>query len=159
MGYESKVNLSIAFPNAEVADKVWSAYTNDPLYLEYVKEGPLDWERLTHRKGYVCFNYSSDKDLDSNCGWLKWYHSSEDKRTAVYELLEMTAYKMEAPFAFKVMRIGEDIRDCEEECWSSEACQEEEFEGFNDDPCYGLELGGLIYRDFDLIFARDWRAE
>ena len=44
MGYESKVNPAVAFPDAEIADEVWSEYTNDPLYLEYVKDGPLDWE-------------------------------------------------------------------------------------------------------------------
>ena len=44
MGYESKVNPAVAFPDAEITDEVWSEYTNDPLYLEYVKDGPLDWE-------------------------------------------------------------------------------------------------------------------
>ena len=71
MGYESKVNPAVAFPDAEIADEVWSEYTNDPLYLGYVKDGPLDWERLTHLKGYVCFNYSSMNGTSTDCVSIK----------------------------------------------------------------------------------------
>ena len=115
MGYESKVNPAVAFPDAEIADEVWSEYTNDPLYLGYVKDGPLDWERLTHLKGYVCFNYSSMNDADSYQGWTKWYEADfPDKRTAVCELLEKTAEAMDAPFVRQMMTIGEALEDCEE---------------------------------------------
>ena len=160
MGYESKVNLAVAFPDAEIADEVWSAYANDPLYVEYVKERPLYWERLTHSKGYVCFNYSSMNESPDD-PWVKWYEDFPDDTTAAYQALYGYAETMDAPAICRIMRIGGATEDCEDQFWQTKRV-EEEFSEFEDALAGGYYLlGGYIHRtfEFDGIGSEDWRAE
>lgn len=120
MGYRSDVTIALGIQaenSADVMDRLMAVYSIDPLVQKHVKDN-WKWEVYQHID-----NKSSEKDISVavfEAVGVKWYDNYEDVQ-AILRLLEIAKSMLDssgespAPWAWKSIRIGEEVEDIEEE--------------------------------------------
>tara|TARA_R110000764_G_scaffold121941_1_gene209559 strand:- start:195 stop:599 length:405 start_codon:yes stop_codon:yes gene_type:complete len=104
MGYRSEVHIGVAFASADDLKEVVAVYTIDPRVqkLDLLKE----WE------------VKEDNILYYHGDYVKWYDSYEDVQGIEHmlNLVDQFHIDRDIPIAYRFIRLGEDIHDCEERC-------------------------------------------
>ena len=104
MGYYSEVHIAVAFANADDLKEVVAVYTIDPRVQKHnLLQG---WE------------VKEDNILYYHDDYVKWYDSFHDV-TGIEHMLHLADKfheERDMPVAYRFIRIGEDINDCEERC-------------------------------------------
>jgi hypothetical protein len=121
MGYRSDVTIALgveAENSADVMNRLMAVYSIDPLVQKHVKD---NWKWEVYQ--YIA-NKSGEKGISVavfEAVGVKWYDTYEDVQ-AILRLLEIAKSMLDssgespAPWAWKSIRIGEEVGDIEDEC-------------------------------------------
>jgi len=102
MGYRSDVAIVMAVP-AKDAEKLWTAYKMEDLTLAHLLDEEWGIQTSTNNPRVSIFwcNYNS----------VKWYAGYPDVK-GILDMFELVK-ALEIPYAYKLIRIGEDYDDVE----------------------------------------------
>jgi hypothetical protein len=114
MGYYSDVGIVVVFECEEHADEVMDVYQTHPDVQKY--DLAKEWRKAVLDDGTTVFYYSGYE--------VKWYHENEDVRAFLYmkQLIKNFGVERDFPWAWGLMRIGEDITDAEIDYEQRERC-------------------------------------
>jgi len=102
MGYRSDVAIVMAVP-AKDAEKLWTAYKMEDLTLAHLLDEEWGIQTSTNNPRVSIFwcNYNN----------VKWYAGYPDVK-GILDMFELVK-ALEIPYAYKLIRIGEDYDDVE----------------------------------------------